>query len=144
MYDHKQCCINYLSAGVVEISPSSVAPVCQVGDQLELTCTTTGIFLRWEITVFPENVTHIQTPIQSIGTSGIPPPLMISSSTLNFSRISGPNSSPLISRMVVNPVSSGLNGTVVNCFEGSSSTDTLATTTIQVIDPGRGQFGKIL
>ena len=136
--------LNYLSTGVVEISPSAVAPVCQVGDQLELTCTTTGIFLRWEITVFPENVTHVQTPIQSIGTSGIPPPLMISSSTITISRLSGPNSSPLISRAVVNPVSSGLNGTVVNCFEGSSSTDTVSTTTIQVIDPGPGQFGKTL
>ena len=29
--------LNYLSAGVVEISPSAVAPVCRVGDQLELT-----------------------------------------------------------------------------------------------------------
>ena len=136
--------LNYLSEGVVEISPSAVAPVCQVGDQLELTCTTTGLFLRWEITNFPENMTHVQTPITSVGNSGIPPPLMISSSTITFSRLSGPNSSPLISRAVVNPVSSGLTGTVVNCFEGSSSTDTVATTTIQVIDPGRGQFGKIL
>ena len=29
--------INF-SSGVVEISPSGVAPVCQIGDQLELTC----------------------------------------------------------------------------------------------------------
>ena len=82
--------LNSWYAGVVEISPSAVAPVCQVGDQLELTCTTTGIFLRWEVTVFPENMTHVQTPITSVGNSGIPPPLMISSSILNFSRISGP------------------------------------------------------
>ena len=51
-----------------------------------------------------------------------------------------PNSLPLISRVVVSPVSSGLNGTVVNCFEGSSSTDSVATTTIRIID--HGQFGK--
>ena len=128
--------LNYLSS--VEISPSAVAPVCQVGDELELTCATTGIFLRWEITVFPENMTHVATPVSSVGSSGIPPPLMIGSSTFNLSRLSGPDSSPLMSRMVVNPVSSGLNGTVVNCFEGSSSTDTVATTTVQVIDPGPG------
>jgi hypothetical protein len=29
---------------------------------------------------------------------------------------------------------------VVNCFEGSSSTVSVATTTIRIIDPG--QFGK--
>ena len=129
--------------GLVEISPSVVAPVCQVGDPLELTCTTaTGIFHRWEFTVFLENVTHTTAPITSIGISGIPPPLTISTSTITFSRLSqsGPNILPLISRAVVSPVSSGLNGTVVNCFEGSSSTDSVATTTIRIIDPG--QFGK--
>ena len=127
--------------GVVEISPSVVAPACQVGDPLELTCTTTtGIFHRWEFTVFPENVTHTTAPITSIGTSGVPPPLTISTSLFTFSRLSGQNSSPLISRMVVSPVSGGLNGTVVNCFESASSTDSVATTTIQIIDPGR--FGK--
>ena len=31
------------NAGLVEISPSPVAPVCQVGDQLELRCSSTGI-----------------------------------------------------------------------------------------------------
>ena len=34
-----------------------------------------------------------------------------------------------------------MNGTVVSCFEGSSSTESVATTTIQIIDPR--QFGKI-
>jgi hypothetical protein len=38
-------------------------------------------------------------------------------------------------------VSTGLNGTVVNCFEGSSSTESVATTIIRIID--HGQFGKI-
>ena len=118
---------------MAEISPSGVAPVCQEGDQLELICTTTGIFLRWEITIFPENVTHVQTPITSVGSSGIPPSLMISSSTITFSRLSGPNISPLISRITINPVSNGLNGTVVNCFEGSSSTESVATTSIYII-----------
>ena len=72
-----------LPAGVVEISPSPVAAVCQEGDQLELICTSSE-------------------------------------------RIHSAN----------------LNGTVVNCFEGSSSIVSVATTTIRIIDPG--QFGKII
>ena len=121
---------------MVEISPSPVAAVCQEGDQLELTCTSSGIFLRWEFTVFPENTAIIT----SAGPSGIPPPLLISSSMITFSRLSGQDVLPLISRVTVASVSIGLNGTVVNCFEGSTSTDIVATTVIRIIDPG--QFGK--
>ena len=83
---------------------------------------------------------HIAEPVTSAGLSGSPGPLTISTSTFTFSRLSGQGSSPLISRVVVNPVSSGLNGTVVNCFEGASSTDSVATTAIRIIDPS--QFGK--
>ena len=131
-----------ISTGVVVISPSPVAAVCQEGDQLELTCTSSDIFLRWEITVFPENMTYVQAPITSVGASGIPPPLMISGSMITFSRLSGPNVLPLISRVTVASVSIGLNGTVVKCFEGSTSTDIVTTTTIRIIDPF-AQFGKI-
>ena len=124
---------------MVEISPSSVAAVCHEEDQLEMTCTSSGVFLRWEFTVFPENISHTAI-ITSAGTSGIPPPLTISGSMITFSRLSGPNVLPLISRATVASVSIGLNGTVVNCFEGSTSTDVVATTVIRIIDPG--QFGK--
>ena len=124
----------------MEISPSAEAPACQVGDQLELTCTTTtGINHRWEFTVFPENMTHT-SHVTSLGISGTSPSLTISNSMITFLRLSDQDSLPLISRAVVNPVSSGLNGTVVNCFEGISSTDSVATTIIRIIDPG--QFGK--
>ena len=123
----------------MEVSPSLVAAVCQERDQLELTCTLSNIFLRWEFTVFPENISHAAI-ITSAGTSGIPPPLTISDSMITFSRLSGPNVLPLISRATVALVSIGLDGTVVNCFEGSTSTDVVATTVIRIIDPG--QFGK--
>jgi hypothetical protein len=130
-----------MHAGVVEISPSPVAPVCQAGDQLELRCTTTsGTDHGWEFTVFPENVSYTRRPVSSIGVSGLPTtPLSISTSMITFSRLSGPNVLPLISRITVSPVSSGLNGTVVNCFE--LATNLVATTIIQIIDPQ--QFGKI-
>ena len=50
--------IYLISTGVAEVLPSPVAPVCQEGDQLELSCNAIGIDHRWEFTVFPENVTH--------------------------------------------------------------------------------------
>ena len=141
----KCCCYVtiYIHAGAVELSPSSVAPVCQAGDQLELTCTSSGIVHRWEFTVFPENMTHTTSPVTSQGTSGVPTePLTFSSSMVTFFRLSGQNESPLVSRVGVNPVSTGLNGTVVKCFEGLSSTDSVATTTIRIIDTTN--FGKKL
>ena len=131
-----------LPAGVIEISPSGVAPVCRVGDQLELMCTSSGTVHRWEFTVFPENVSHTTVPILSVGTSGSSTPLMISNSMITFSRLSGQDSLPLISMARVSSVTNGLNRTVVNCFEGVSSTDSVATTTIRIIDPG--QFSKKL
>ena len=75
--------------------------------------------------------TNAHMMITSVGSSGIPPPLMISSSTIAFSKY--PNISPLISRITINPVSSGLNGTVVNCFEGSLSTESVATISIYIM-----------
>ena len=132
----------YLSAGVVELSPSGVAPVCQVGDQLELNCTSSGTVHRWEFTFFPGNITPTTTPVTSAGTSGVSQTLTFSGSTITFSRLSDQDSLPLVSRAVVSPVSSDLNGTVVKCFEGISSIDSVATTNITIIVPG--QFGKPL
>ena len=130
----------YIGLTTVEISPSPVAPVCQEGDQLELTCTSSGTVHRWEFTVFPENITHRTVPVTLAGTSGVPPPLTVSSSMITFSRLSGQDSLPLISRITIATVSRGLNRTVVNCLEGISSTDSVATTTIRIIDPD--QLGK--
>ena len=124
----------------MELSPSPVAPVCQAGDQLELTCNTTaGIAIehRWEFTVFPENVTHTGRPVESIGVSGIPPLLAINTSTITFSRLSGPNDLSLISRVTVNPVSIGVNGTVVKCID--IDTNSVAITTIYILG-ARGEY----
>ena len=129
----------------MELSPSPVTPVCQAGDQLELTCNTTDINHRWEFSILPENMTITTTPITAFGASGIPRPLRIGTSTITFSRLSGQNQSPLVSRVVISPVSSGLNGTVVKCVEGIDSTDSVATTTIRIIDAGQfADFGKKL
>ena len=141
MLSSHKLAIEYLNTGVVEISPSPVGPVCQERDQLEVICNTTlGIDHQWKFTVFPENVSHTAAPVSSIGASlsGIPMPLLISSSTITFSRLSDQNVLPLISRVTISSVRRGLNGTVVSCVE--LDTNLVATTTIQIID--YRQFGK--
>ena len=102
--------------------------------------TTSGLDHRWEFTVVPENASYTtRRPISLTGVSGIPTtPLSIGNSMITFSRLSGPNILPLISRITISPVSRGLNGTVVSCFE--LATNSVATTTIQIIDTQ--QFGR--
>ena len=111
----------------MEISPSVVAPVCQAGDQLKLTCSVIGMFLRWEFTV-----PGAQMPSTSIvtagGSSGVPPPVMVNSTRLTFSRLS---TQPLTSRMIINPIREGLNGAQVNCVDVEVSES--AATTIRIV-----------
>ena len=83
--------------------------------------------------MIPETMTTRITVITSIGPSGEPPVVIINNSTFTAPRLSGTDSLPLISRMTVSSVSRSLNGTVVKCFEGSSSTVSVATTTIYII-----------
>ena len=117
---------------MVEISPSEVAPVCQVGDQLELTCSVTGRLLRWEFTVGLENGAPMtfMPAITSGGTSGVPLPVMVNSTTFTFSRLS---TQPLTSTMMINLVGEGLNGVQVSCVDIEAS-ESAATTTIFIID----------
>ena len=120
-------------AGLVDISPSPVAPVCQVGDQLELRCSSTGIIHRWEITVMmPHTMTSIINVLSSTGSGGSPV-VRLNNSTFIVPRLSGLGSLPLMSRMTITPVSRSLNGTVVSCFEGTSSTESVATTIVYII-----------
>jgi hypothetical protein len=43
----------------------------------------------------------------------------------NFSRISAHDSMPVMSRLIISPVSSSLNGTVVNCVDLEMSSTTI-------------------
>ena len=117
-----------LSTGaVVKISPSGVAPVCQIGDQLELTCSVTGVFLRWQFTVILEDGTSrtFMPDVTAGGSSG----RMANSTSFTFSRLS---TQPLTSNMTINPVSEGLNGVQVNCIDRETSES--ATITILIVD----------
>ena len=126
------------STGVVEISPSVVAPVCQAGDQLELTCSVAGVFLRWEFTVILEDGRSrtFMPVVTAGGSSGVQPPRMANSTRFTFSRLS---IQPLTSTMTINNVSEGLNGVQMNCVDVETSES--ATTTIQIVD-ARGRNYK--
>ena len=122
--------LSWLPTGLVEISPSPVAPVCQAGDQLELRCSVPGVFLSWEF-----NVPGTQVPFSPVvtagGSSGVPPPLMVNSTRFTLSRLS---TQPLTSGMMINNVSEGLNGVQVNCVDVETSES--AATTIRILDVG--------
>ena len=124
------------NTGVVNISPSPVAPVCQEGDQLELTCSIPGEFKIWKFTVTLDNgVTETFMP--DISSDGVAPSLiMMVNSTIIFtvSRLSAQDTTPLISRMTINRVSEGLNGVTVSCVDVVASES--ANTTIQIVNAG--------
>ena len=121
--------------GTASISPSHMASVCR-GDQLELICTTTGRLLEWSISLIPTGettTTFIRRLLTTFeGVSSISSSIVANSSFI-FSRISAQNTLPLISRLLINPVSAKLNGTVVNCTDIVETSET-ASTLVQIIN----------
>ena len=116
-----------------------VAPVCQAGHQLVLTCSVTaaGAFLRWEFTVSGSPVTF--TPdVVADGSRGVASAVMVNSTTFTFSRLSAQDSSPLISWMTINHVSEGLNGVQMSCMDVEASQS--ATTIIRILDTRGRKF----
>ena len=130
----------------------TVAPVCHVGDQLQITCTAmvdqeSGI--RWNAFRVNEQTTLEQIisdvfihprPSSNQRTSVMP--TTVDSVMFTFMRTSEQGAtSPLISTLSIDSVSIGLNGTVVRC---SDLTDSMisASTTIQIIDTSQSEFAR--
>ena len=114
-----------------------VALVCEAGDQLELACNSSSSPLHtWQFTAISERGAAMtyESAIQSTGPIGVlnPQPLTINSTTIfTFSRLSNSNDLPLISRVIINNVSKGLNGVEINCTDARMVNS--ATTTIHII-----------
>ena len=134
-----------VKAGKVTLSPMSVAPVCHVGNPLQLTCTAHNIeFLRWNVLrvnkqgdlvdVFHGEIINSRDMVQMRDT---PDPL--SSATFTFTRISAQYALPLISTLSIDSVNIGLNGTVVHCTD-IANTMTSASTTILIIDTSESEL----
>ena len=124
-----------MNAGTVTLSPVTVAPVCQVGDQLELTCNNNETVIKWSFTVNNDQLRRtglleyprfINTEDESQQISEV----TVNSTIFTFMRISARGSLPMISTLVINSVSRNLNGTVVHCTDVGTSTT--ASTTIHL------------
>ena len=111
----------FVHAGTLILSPTMVAPVCRVGDQLNITCTSSVEFIEWSIMLIyndlgtPENITELY--VGSSGTSQQVPPITVNSTTFTFKRDSPQGASTLISTLSIDSVNIGLNGTIVRCME---------------------------
>ena len=113
----------------------TVAPVCRVGDQLNLTCTASVDFIRWSISLVNEfgTLEEITAQSNSLDESQQITQRTVNSTTLTFMRSSAQGASPLISTLFINSLSISLNGTLVHCMEVGGSM-TSASTTIYIIE----------
>ena len=121
---------------MVTISPMNVAPVCRVGDPLQITCTASVEFIRWSILQADEQGTLVK-PVISGQINSLDDNQMsqriINSTTFTFTRTSAHEASPLISTLSLDSVNINLNNTVVCCADVANSM-TSASTTIQIND----------
>ena len=106
-------------------------------------CTTTGEFLQWMFSVtLGVNDTHtITRTIQAAVPAGDAMSQFIVNSTMfNFSRTSAEGSLPVMSKVVIGPVNSSLNGTVMNCIDLDTSSSTATTIVTREEEPLQGIY----
>ena len=120
---------------MVTLSPMTVAPVCHVGDTLNLTCTAYIEFIGWSFTVVnqqgrDEEITRLSYYGGPVNQSLL---IKVNSTTFSLRRISARFALPYISTLSIDSVSIGLNGTEVNCMNAINLMVS-ASTTIQIID----------
>ena len=123
---------------ITTLSPSPRVTVCNVGDRLEVNCTTNANVLTWSLMYISENgmvEEHSDIIISSTAMTQLT--RMINSSIVTFSRRSEPRSSPLISSMIIGSVTVGLNGTRITCMEFGATTE--ATTVIYIVSSQSGR-----
>ena len=122
----------------------TVAPVCHVGDPLQMTCTAPAQSLRWSI--FQVNEQGLLTEVTGSvlidsHDANQRKQNEVDSTTFTFIRISAPGASPTSS---IDSVSIGLNGIVVRCSDAANPM-TSASTTIQLFDTTTiGESAKII
>ena len=130
-------------AGMVTLSPMMVAPVCRVGDPLQITCTASVNFIKLSIVVLNEQGMAEEINVIRNSDDPSPPPKqrIINSTTFTFTRTSAQGDSPLIFTLSIDSVNISLNGTVVNCMDANNPmTLESASTIIQIIDTSNSKF----
>ena len=115
----------------------TVAPVCHVGDPLQIICTASTEFLEWNIRTRVINehgrLEEIAAFINSRDEAHESMSLVVNGSSFTFMRISARSGIPLIATLSIDSVSIGLNGMVVRCSY-AVNTSTSASTIIQIMD----------
>ena len=87
---------------MVTLSPMSVAPVCSVGDPLQLTCTAHVEVLRWNILRANEEGTLVNVVNSVVINSRDAVQIRntpLNSATIAFTRISAQGASPLVTTL---------------------------------------------
>ena len=119
------------------LSPRTVAPVCRVGDPLQMMCSASTEFLEWnirtQVTNEQDQLEELTTFINSRDMAQESMPSVVNGISFTFMRISARNATPLISTLSIDSVSIGLNGTVVRCID-ARNTSSSASATIQIMD----------
>ena len=127
---------------IISLSPNimSVAPVCHVGDLLQLTCTASVEFLEWNMSVVNEHgrLRVITAFRNSRDMTQQPTLVVVNDTSFTFMRSSARNATPLVSTLAINSTSIGLNGTVVRCSDVADPMIS-ASTTIQIIDTSQSE-----
>ena len=88
------------------------------------------------------SVSNFMLDVTADGPDGAPPSAMANSTTFAILRLSAQDITPLVSRMIINPVSEGLNGVQVTCEDRISNS--AAITTIQIIGGAGGNFQGVV
>jgi hypothetical protein len=115
------------------LSPSEKAVICE-GEELELICTANSTFLQWSWSVqIEQGEMHEYTRfISSMDMSQQMSSASVNSTLFNISRVSHQGRLPLVSRLLINPISLKVNAvTKVNCTE--VRTDVMASITINMM-----------
>ena len=110
-------------------------------------CTTTGGFVRWRFSVtrrLNDTITTTRTIQAAVPAGDAMFQFVVNSTVFNFSRTSAEGSLPMMSKIVIGPVSSSLNGTVMNCIDLDTSSSTATTIIVGEREPLQGMHTIII
>ena len=123
------CMLITTTAGAVILNGS---PEVCYGDELEINCTISGKVLEWIITLMPPENTTLKSIVESVSPSFQPHTQTVNNGSISFivSRVS-PRGNTLMSRLLISPATSVINGTIVVCVDRETRAN--SSTRVQII-----------
>ena len=112
--------------------------ICPGVQHMTLMCSTNHIYLEWNVSTIrqPSLRIHETRSIPYLDQNIAVSPILINSVSFTFSRVSSPGELPLMSTMIINNVTSNLEGTVISCtgLNSSSVSSVVLMTAIHIYD----------